>query len=208
MKRLRVFLLQAVLGCAACLGAAAAAAPPPMTVDLSAFKGRVVYLDFWASWCEPCRKSIPWMQTLRNSYERDGLTVLAIDVDSDRADGDRFLRRFHPNSRCAAERYRESFGMEAPTGLRTVRVHDLRHTFGRRLRAAGVSLEDRRDLLGHKGPDITTHYSAPEIGRLAAAANRIVGFRESSTPTLRGMAERDRKSLVEREGIEPSTPAL
>jgi integrase len=74
--------------------------------------------------------------------------------------------------------------MEAPAGFRTVRVHDLRHTFGRRLRAAGVSLEDRRDLLGHKGPDITTHHSAAEIGRLIEAANRIVGSRETSTPTL------------------------
>ena len=51
--------------------------------------------------------------------------------------------------RRAAQRYREWFGMDAPAGFRTVRVHDLRHTFGRRLRAAGVSLEDRRDLLGH-----------------------------------------------------------
>ena len=86
--------------------------------------------------------------------------------------------------RRAAERYRERFGTEAPEGFRNVRVHDLRHTFGRRLRAAGVSLEDRRDLLGHKAPDVTTHYSAAEIGNLVAAANRIVGSRENPTPTL------------------------
>ena len=110
--------------------------------------------------------------------------------------------------RRAAERYREWFGMDAPAGFRTVRVHDLRHTFGRRLRAAGVSLEDRRDLLGHKGPDITTHYSAAEIGRLIEAANRIVESRETPTPTLRRVIESARKSLVEREGLEPSTPAL
>jgi cytochrome c biogenesis protein CcmG, thiol:disulfide interchange protein DsbE len=88
-------VLQAVLGCAACFGTAAA--PPPMDLDLSAFKGRVVYLDFWASWCEPCRKSFPWMQTLKNTYAPNGLTVLAVDVDSERAEGDRFLRRFHPS---------------------------------------------------------------------------------------------------------------
>lgn len=86
---------------------------------------------------------------------------------------------WHGARRRAAERYRKWFGMDAPAGFRTVRVHDLRHTFGRRLRAAGVSLEDRRDLLGHKGPDITTHYSAAEIGRLIEAANRIAGSRES-----------------------------
>ena len=108
----------------------------------------------------------------------------------------------------AAERYQEWFGMDAPAGFRSVRVHDLRHTFGRRLRAAGVSLEDRRDLLGHKGPDITTHYSAAEIGRLIEAANRIAGSRETPTPTLWRVIESSRKSLVEREGLEPSTPAL
>ena len=115
---------------------------------------------------------------------------------------------WHGARRRAAERYQERFGMEAPAGFRTVRVHDLRHTFGRRLRAAGVSLEDRRDLLGHKGPDITTHYSAAEIGRLIEAANLIVGSRETPTPTLRRVIENPRKSLVEREGLEPSTPAL
>ena len=89
----------------------------------------------------------------------------------------------------AAELYQEWFGMDAPAGFRSVRVHDLRHTFGRRLRAAGASLEDRRDLLGHKGPDITTHYSAAEIGRLIEAANRVAGSHETSTPTLRRMIE-------------------
>ncbi len=58
-------------------------------------------------------------------------------------------------------------------GLPYVRVHDLKHTFGRRLRAAGVPLETRRALLGHKGNDITTHYSAPEMGELVEAAERV-----------------------------------
>ena len=44
-------------------------------------------------------------------------------------------------------------------GLQQVRAHDLKHTFGRRLRATGMSFEDRRDLLGHKSGRITTHYS-------------------------------------------------
>jgi integrase len=86
--------------------------------------------------------------------------------------------------RRAAELYPEWFGMVAPKGFRQVRVHDLRHTFGRRLRAAGVTLEDWRDLLGHKGPEITTLYSAAEIGRLLEAANRILGSHETSTPTV------------------------
>ena len=54
-----------------------------------------------------------------------------------------------------------------------VRIHDLKHTFGRRLRAAGVSFEDRQDLLGHKSGRITTHYSAPELINLIEASERV-----------------------------------
>lgn len=60
----------------------------------------------------------------------------------------------------------------ATVGLKNVRVHDLKHTFGRRLRAAGVSFEDRQDLLGHKSVRITTHYSAAEMANLLMAANK------------------------------------
>lgn len=57
--------------------------------------------------------------------------------------------------------------------LPQVRVHDLKHTFGRRLRAAGVSFEDRQDLLGHRSGRITTHYSAAELSRLIESANTV-----------------------------------
>lgn len=57
--------------------------------------------------------------------------------------------------------------------LPQVRVHDLKHTFGRRLRATGVSNEDRQDLLGHKSGQITTHYSAAELQNLIKAANKV-----------------------------------
>lgn len=54
-----------------------------------------------------------------------------------------------------------------------LRVHDLKHTYGRRLRAAGVSFEDRQDLLGHRSGRITTHYSAAELSRLLEASERV-----------------------------------
>lgn len=57
--------------------------------------------------------------------------------------------------------------------LQQVRVHDLKHTFGRRLRAAGVSFGDRQDLLGHRSGRMTTHYSAAELSKLIEAANRV-----------------------------------
>jgi len=69
-------------------------------------------------------------------------------------------------------------------GLAQVRVHDLKHTFGRRLRAAGVSYEDRQDLLGHRSGRITTHYSAAELDNLIEAANRVCEGGSRKTPAL------------------------
>jgi Phage integrase family len=61
----------------------------------------------------------------------------------------------------------------ARTALPRLRVHDPKHTFGRRLRAAGVSFEDRQDLLGHRSARITTHYSPAELSGLIEAAERV-----------------------------------
>jgi integrase len=72
----------------------------------------------------------------------------------------------------------------ARAGLKGLRVHDLKHTFGRRLRAAGVSFEDRQDLLGHKSGRITTHYSAPELLNLIQAAERACGGQGHKMDTM------------------------
>ena len=69
-------------------------------------------------------------------------------------------------------------------GLPQVRVHDLKHTFGRRLRAAGVSFEDRQDLLGHRSGRITTHYSMPELESLIAAADAVRNNESPQSPLL------------------------
>ena len=68
--------------------------------------------------------------------------------------------------------------------LTQVRLHDLKHTFGRRLRAAGVPVETRKVLLGHRNGDITTHYSAPELEGLLEAANRVCEGRSGKSPAL------------------------
>ena len=65
-------------------------------LDLPSFRGRVVYLDFWASWCAPCRQSFPWMETLKRTYGGQGLEIITVNLDMDRADADRFLKQFHP----------------------------------------------------------------------------------------------------------------
>jgi cytochrome c biogenesis protein CcmG, thiol:disulfide interchange protein DsbE len=69
------------------------AAPP---LDLTSLRGRVVYLDFWASWCGPCRQSFPWMETMKSTYGAQGLEIITVNLDRDRADADRFLKQFHP----------------------------------------------------------------------------------------------------------------
>jgi hypothetical protein len=63
-------------------------------------------------------------------------------------------------------------------------VHDLKHTYGHRLRVAGVGFEDRKVLLGHKSEHITTHYSAPEIGALIEASERVCELGSRKSPAL------------------------
>ena len=81
--------------------------------------------------------------------------------------------------------------------LKQVRVHDLKHTFGRRLRAAGISFEDRQDLLGHKSGRITTHYSAAELHNLIEAANSI-SEEKSRTDDFEQQDRLEKKTLTSR----------
>jgi cytochrome c biogenesis protein CcmG, thiol:disulfide interchange protein DsbE len=58
---------------------------------LSDLKGKVVYLDFWASWCGPCRQSFPWMNDMQKKYGAKGLQIVGMNLDAKRADADKFL---------------------------------------------------------------------------------------------------------------------
>jgi integrase len=82
----------------------------------------------------------------------------------------------------AADAWVKQHGEAAPEGFRSIRVHDLKHTFGRRLRAAGVSFEDRQDLLGHRSGRITTHYSQAELTNLIEAADKVCETESRKTP--------------------------
>jgi cytochrome c biogenesis protein CcmG, thiol:disulfide interchange protein DsbE len=53
--------------------------------------GIVRYVDFWASWCGPCKQSFPWMNAMHDKYASRGLEIVAINVDARRADAERFL---------------------------------------------------------------------------------------------------------------------
>ena len=62
------------------------------SLDLAQYRGEVVVLDFWASWCKPCRQSIPWLNEMHSRYGAKGLRIIGVNVDAERGDAEKFLR--------------------------------------------------------------------------------------------------------------------
>jgi integrase len=127
-------------------------------------------------------KRLPSVFVIPGAYvnnREDRLVVLnsiargVIEQQRDRRSEYVFLNsRGNPVQKMCREAWRTA---RRKAGLPDVRIHDLKHTFGTRLRHAGVSFEDRQDLLGHKSGRITTHYSAPELMKLIEASERVCG---------------------------------
>jgi len=130
---------------------------------------------------ETCTKTATERVVVLNS-------VAAKVVDSRRGLSPEFVFTFkgQPMKRLHSSGWRRAWKRTAlPTEKGVLKgVHNLRHTFGRRLRAAGVPLETRKSLLGHSNGDITTHYSAAELGELLQACEKIVSRDIAQTPTL------------------------
>lgn len=61
-------------------------------ISLASLRGSVVYVDFWASWCVPCKRSFPWMNALNDRHRGERFAIVAINVDKRRPDAERFLR--------------------------------------------------------------------------------------------------------------------
>lgn len=91
MNRIHRLLLALLL----LLPAAGPALAAP-ALDLAALKGKVVYIDFWASWCGPCRQSFPWMKAMHDKYGKDGLAIIAVNLDQERPKAEAFLAEFTP----------------------------------------------------------------------------------------------------------------
>ena len=64
------------------------------TFSIDKYAGKVVVLDFCASWCVPCRRSFPWLNAMHEKYENDGLTIIGVNLDMERADAERFLEEY------------------------------------------------------------------------------------------------------------------
>lgn len=60
-------------------------------IDLKQHRGSVVYVDFWASWCGPCLKSFPYMESLHQEFGENGLVIIAVNMDQEAEDAHRFL---------------------------------------------------------------------------------------------------------------------
>ena len=75
------------------------------TVSLQQLQGKVVYVDFWASWCIPCRQSFPWMATMSDKYGAQGLQVVAINLDKSRDLADAFLDKYPASFTVAFDPY-------------------------------------------------------------------------------------------------------
>jgi len=153
---MKQILILALLGSLLAAPSAPAADYPPASqtlatsslegIDYASLEGKVVYLDFWASWCAPCLRSFPWMNQMQEKYADQGLVVLAVNLDKERQDMDSFLQ-------------------DNPPAFRT--VHDPQATLAMAYRVQGMPSSyvlgrDGKVLHAHAGfrPARATEYEA------------------------------------------------
>ena len=69
------------------------------TLVLAEYRGNVVLVDFWASWCVPCRRSFPWLNQMQQQYGEEGLVIVGVNLDANADDAEAFLSEVPANFR-------------------------------------------------------------------------------------------------------------
>jgi cytochrome c biogenesis protein CcmG, thiol:disulfide interchange protein DsbE len=107
-------------------------------------RGKLTYLDFWASWCGPCKQSFPWMNEMHARHAARGFQVVAINLDKKREDADRFLAELPARFKVAFDPKAETARLFAIKGMPSSALiaADGRLVFNH----SGFRDEDRKDL--------------------------------------------------------------
>lgn len=107
------------------------AADDTTTYNFKQFQGKVLYVDFWASWCGPCGKSFPFLNNLNHTFKERGLQIIGVNLDEKLGDAQDFLAQYPAhfmvatgtNQQCAME-----FGVKAmPSSYLVDRKGNIRH---------------------------------------------------------------------------------
>jgi thiol-disulfide isomerase/thioredoxin len=83
-------------------------------ISLKHYRGKVIYIDFWASWCGPCRKSLPALNSIHTEFRKKGFEVIAINLDEERDDALAFLKEFpvaYPTAIDTSSKVPEAYGL-------------------------------------------------------------------------------------------------
>ena len=132
---------------------AAPPAPPDFQLNGDAERGKVVYVDFWASWCAPCKQSFPWLNEMHARYREQGLEIVGVNVDMRRGDADQFLAQIPARFTLAFDTHGDTAGRYAAKGMPT------------------------SYLVGRDGTIVATHigFKAEDKGRIEGEIRRALG---------------------------------
>ena len=124
-------------------------------ISLDQYRNQVVFVDFWASWCVPCKHSFPWMNQMLERYGDEGLKVIAINLDKNKAHAKKFLERVPADFEIAYDpegNVAELYSLKVmPTSYLIDREGNLIHSHKGFKASDGTRMEDMiRELLKNK----------------------------------------------------------
>ena len=129
---------------------------PARSITLAEARGKVVYVDFWASWCVPCRLSMPALESLYRRHGERGFVVVGVNKDVAAADADRFRQRVavsFPLATDGDDRWARAFAVKAmPSGYLVDRRGVVRYVHRGFTEETGAALEKEVEMLLKESP--------------------------------------------------------